>query len=197
MNSKIVSVDKAIAILNEGGVGILPTDTVYGLVARASDPQAIARLYELKHRERKPGTTIAASIEQLVELGVKKRYLSAIEQYWPNPLSVEMPLGNALFHIHQGIGHSAFRVVKDERVRLILEQTGPLTTSSANLPGEPHSTTVQQAIDYFGDKVDFYVDGGDIGDQPPSTVIRIVDDAIEVVRMGAVKINEYGEIETS
>ena len=50
----------------KGEIAITPTDTVYGVVARAADPQAVARLYSLKHRERKPGTIVAASIDQIV-----------------------------------------------------------------------------------------------------------------------------------
>ncbi len=192
---KTISQSEAIALILEGQVGVMPTDTIYGLVARAADEQAVAKLYALKNREHKPGTVIAASVEQLVELGVPKRYLSNVEHLWPNSLSIEIPLGERLPYLQQGTGRQAYRVVSDANARAILEQTGPLLTSSANQPGKPGSTTIQQAVDYFGDNVDFYVDGGDLSDRAPSTIIRIVDDAIEVVRPGAVKISETGRIE--
>jgi tRNA threonylcarbamoyl adenosine modification protein (Sua5/YciO/YrdC/YwlC family) len=192
---KTVSTNEAIAKLQAGGVGIMPTDTIYGLVARAADKDAVARLYELKRRDKKPGTTIAASVEQLVGLGIPKRYLSAVEHLWPNPLSIEIPQGPQTGYLHQETGRSAFRVVADENIRAILEQTGPLVTSSANQPGEPSSMTIDQAWDYFKDEdIDFYVDGGDLSGRNSSTVIRIIDDAIEVVRQGAVKIDETGRI---
>lgn len=194
MNHNINSVDEAIAILLKGGVGVLPTDTVYGLVARAADQAAVSRLYALKHRENKPGTVIAASVEQLVELGIPKRYLSAGEKLWPNPLSIEIPLGRRLTYLHQDTGRQAYRVVADDVVQAILKQTGPLLTSSANQPGEPGATDLQQAIDYFNNEVDFYVDGGDLSGKAPSTIIRIIDDAIEIIRPGAVVINEEGRI---
>ncbi len=181
-------------MLLQGSVGVMPTDTIYGLVARAADEQAVAKLYALKQREHKPGTVIAASVEQLVMLGVPKRYLTAVEHLWPNSLSVEIPLGQRLTYLHQETGRQAYRVVADEEVRAVLEQTGPLVTSSANHPGQPGSTTIQQAIDYFDNKVDFYVDGGDLSGRAPSTIIRVVDDAIEVLREGAVKIDETGRL---
>ena len=56
-----------------GAVAVIPTDTVYGIVARANDQQAVAGLYQLNHREHKPGTLIAATIDQLGELGIKRR----------------------------------------------------------------------------------------------------------------------------
>ena len=59
------------ATLNHSGLAVIPTDTVYGLVARTEDERAIAKLYSLKPRERQPGTIIAANIEQLHELGFR------------------------------------------------------------------------------------------------------------------------------
>ena len=177
-----------------GAIGVIPTETVYGVVARAQDPQAVARLYTLKQRERKPGTIIAASIDQLVDLGVKRRYLTAVERFWPGAVSVIIPCGSTLAYVHQGVQSVAVRIPASERLQELLQHTGPLVTSSANQPGEPVSTIVSEAKAYFGDAVDFYVDGGDLSGNLPSTVIRMIDDAIEVVRPGAVHINEQGEI---
>jgi L-threonylcarbamoyladenylate synthase len=174
--------------LKRGNVGVLPTDTLYGLVARIANPDAVERLYSLKHREKKPGTTIAASVDQLEELGMDRALLEQLRQYWPAPLSIVLPLGDDLRHLHQGVGESPFRVVADEQLRSLLEQTGPLVTSSANQPGEPPAQTVQEAQAYFGDHIDFYVDGGDIGDRPPSTIARPTESGLEVLRQGAAEI---------
>ncbi len=179
-----------ITLLQTGAVGVLPTDTLYGLVCSAADKAAVRRLYALKNREQKPGTVIAASVEQLVALGVKARYLKAVEQFWPNAISVEIPLDTNLNYLHQNTFRQAFRLPKDKVVRNVLEQTGPLLTSSANTPGEAPANSIQEAQVYFSDAIDFYVDGGDLSGRQPSTLIRIVDDAIEVLRPGAVTINE-------
>lgn len=183
--------DKAIdSLKTPGTIGVIPTDTVYGVVARAADEAAVARLYELKHRENKPGTLIAASIDQLEEVGLKRRYLKAVEQYWPGAVSVVIPASDPkLAYLHQGKMSLAVRIPDDKKLLAFLKQSGPLVTSSANDPGEPVAVTPDQAKDYFGDKVDFYIDGGDLSKREPSTVIRIVDDAVEVLREGAVKID--------
>lgn len=183
-----------VALLKGGAVGVLPTDTVYGLVCRATDESSVERLYALKHRENKPGTIIAAKLQQLIDLGLKGRYLKAVEAYWPNPLSVVIPCGEELGYLHQGKQSLAVRIPADASIRDLLAQTGPLLTSSANLPGEPVATDIAGAQTYFGEQVDFYVDGGSITDHAPSTVIRVVDDAIEILRPGAVKIDENGRI---
>lgn len=181
-----------ISLLKDGAVGIIPTDTVYGLVCSAANEKAVTRLYGLKQRQSKPGTIIAASTEQLVALGIKKRYLTAVEQFWPNPLSIEIP--HQIHYLNQGTGRQAFRIPADPGLRALLEQTGPLQTTSANAPGEPEATTIAAAQDYFGNSVDFYVDGGDLSGRKPSTLIRVVDDAIEIIRPGAVMIDETGRI---
>lgn len=181
--------ENLIALLHRGGVGVMPTDTVYGLVCIASQPAAVERMYSLKNRVKNPGPIIAASIDQLVELGFKKRYLTAVKQFWPNAVSIEQPTSNPkLTYLNLGTGRQAVRVVKGSKLVELLKQTGPLLTSSANKPGEKTAGTIEEAALYFGKSVDFYVDGGNLSKKKPSTLIRIVDDTVEVLREGAVII---------
>lgn len=178
-----------VEVLQKGSVGVLPTDTIYGVVADASNRQAVERLYNLKSREKKPGTLIAASVDQLVGLGLKRRYLKAVEHYWPGAVTVVVPTsGPETDYLDQGVGSLAVRVVADTQIIELLEKTGPLVTSSANQPGETPANTVEEAILYFGEKIDFCVDGGDLSGRKPSTILRVVDDTIEVLREGAVRI---------
>lgn len=173
----------------QGEIAIIPTDTVYGVVACAADLQAVARLYQLKRREGKPGTLVAANINQLIDLGVERHYLTVAEGLWPGAVSVIIACGKNLFYLHQGTNSLAIRIPDDAKLLELLQQTGPLLTSSANQPGEPPATTIAEAKDYFGDQVDWYEDGGFVN-REPSTVVKIVNNAIEVVRLGAVKFDE-------
>lgn len=177
--------DKLIASIINGAVGVLPTDTVYGLVCSAKQEAAVVRLYALKAREQKPGTIIAASIKQILELGIEPAYLGIADKFWPGPVSVETP--HPITYLHQGTGRQAIRIPSDAGLRAFLEKTGPLQTTSANLPGHPPANTLQEAQAFFDDQVDFYVDGGDTTGSEPSTIIRVTDDgAIDVIRPGAV-----------
>jgi L-threonylcarbamoyladenylate synthase len=190
-----LSDQRLVELLKAGAVGVLPTDTVYGLVCSADNQAAVKRLYGLKQREQKPGTVIAASTDQLAELGLKARYLKPVADYWPNPISIVIP-SYELGYIHQGVGSIAVRIPSHKMLQQLLTAVGPLVTTSANQPGEPPANTVAEAQSYFGDSVDFYVDGGDLSGQKPSTVIRVVDDMVEILREGAVKLDEAGRIPT-
>lgn len=196
MVEKLVSLDQAAKIILSGGVGVLPTDTVYGLVAQAVNSKAVARLYSLKGRKGKPGTVVAASLDQLRELGVKQKLLNTVKRFWPNPLSIVMPLESHSY-LHDGLGELPFRVVANKPLVELLLKTGPLLTSSANHPGQPTSTNVNQAWNYFKDQVDFYVSAGDLSDNQPSTIIGFKSNKLVVFREGALsledlKLNELG-----
>lgn len=177
--------DPALAqALIQGAVGVLPTDTLYGLVCRAGDESAVRRLYGLKHRSAKPGTVIAATAAQLIALGIDRHRVDQAGDYWPGPVSVE--LKNHLDYLTQGTGRNAYRVITGPSQLLnMLSNTGPLLTSSANLPGQPAATTVDEARAYFGESVDFYVDGGDLSGSLPSTLVVFEAGQPVVVRPGA------------
>jgi len=176
-----------------GTVAVLPTDTIYGLAARATDKVAVGRLYAFKNREHKPGTVIAADIDQLVALGIPRRYLVPVASYWPNPISIVIPSVPNLSYLDLGKFSLAVRIPADKAVHELLVKTGPLLTSSANYPGEAPAQTIAEAQKYFADQVDVYVDGG-VMTEPASTIIRVIDDAVEVLREGSIKISESGEI---
>ena len=178
-------------LLKQAAVGVIATDTLYGIVARAADQSAVERLYQIKSRQTKPGTLIGANLSQFEGLGLKHRYLKAVEQFWPAAVSVVIPAADpSLRYLHRGKMSLAVRIPDDKDLIKLLEKTGPLLTSSANPPDQSPAATVQQAKSYFGDQVDFYQDGGDLSSRKPSTLIRIIDDAIEVLRPGAVDIKQ-------
>lgn len=178
-----------IAILNDGGIGVIPTDTVYGLVGKATSQKAIERMYAVKSRARQPGTTIAASTDQLASLGFPVSQLEHAKRYWPNALSVEMSAAQIPQYLSTGQPVMAARIPDKPELTNLLLTTGPLMTTSANATKQPTSTSIQMAFDYFCDEVDFYVDGGDLSGRPPSTIIGFdADGKIIVYRQGAVTI---------
>jgi len=183
----VVTFEEAARLLAKGAVGVMPTDTVYGLVAQADNESAVQRFYALKNREQKPGTLIAANTAQLLALGVPQSEIDQVAKWWPNQLSAVLTV-NGREYLHQGVGTLAMRVVAHPKIRELLEQTDPLITSSANQPGQPPATNLDEAAAYFGDTIDFYVDGGVIADALPSTIIRPTATGIEILRQGSVTL---------
>lgn len=177
---------KLIEIIRGGGVGVLLTDTVYGLVARAGDPVAIAKLYGVKRRESGPGTTIGASVQDFADLGFSSAQLARVAHYWPAPLSVVLDAAQVPDYLKQDWTSLPVRIPAVDDLLELLRQTGPLMTTSANHHGQPTSQSIDDAVAYFGDRLDFYVDGGIVGDRPASTIIGISEGGqIEVFRAGA------------
>ena len=184
-----VTSPRLIKMIKAGAIGVIPTDTVYGLVAKASKRTAIERMYKVKERPHKAGTIIGASISQFKDLGFPYEPLRAANHYWPASLSVVVDASNVADYLKADRDALPVRIPDSPKLLKLLSVTGPLMTSSANHPGAPTATTIKQAMAYFDDDIDFYVDAGDLGDWPPSTIIGF-DDAGEIIvhRQGAVKL---------
>ncbi len=180
---------RLIKMLKAGAIGVIPTDTVYGLVAKASKRDAVQRMYKVKERPSQPGTTIGASIGQFKELGFPYQPLAAANHYWPASLSVIIDASDVPNYLKTDRSSLPLRIPDSAELLTLLTLTGPLMTTSANHPGAPTATNIKQAMAYFGDSVDFYVNSGDLGVRPPSTIIGFDKKGkIIVHRDGAVKI---------
>ena len=173
------------AKLKAGGVGVLATDTVYGLVARAFDRIAVERVYALKGRaSTKPCIILISDISDLKQFGVvvgdeRERILA---RFWPGPVSMVLPVSDAPEYLHRGTQTLAFRLPNDERLLALLKETGPLIAPSANPEGAPPATTIIEAKNYFGDAVDFYDDAGERAGAPSTLISLDEDNAILVLR---------------
>lgn len=184
-----LSLEDAAEQLRGGNVGVLPTDTVYGLVAVAANQSAVEKIYSIKRRPSQPGTIIAASVIQLQQLGFPAQELSIANNYWPNSVSVVIDASNVADYLKQERPNLPVRIPNSPALLNLLKTTGPLMTTSANAPSEPTSTTLAMAERYFGDAVDFYVDGGDLSDRAPSTIIGIQPSGeVTIFRQGAAAI---------
>lgn len=105
--------------------------------------------------------------------------------YWPGAVSVVLPLGAELAYAHKLLNGLPFRIPNNTTLQNLAKEAGPIATTSANLPGKPPVATIEEAIELFGDNVDFYVDGGEVKNQQASKIIKIHDNGeVEVIREG-------------
>jgi L-threonylcarbamoyladenylate synthase len=169
---------EVISILNNGGIGIIGTDTLYGIVARANDASAVERLYTVRKRDpNKACIVLIADPGQIWDKEEAEKRKDILEEHWPGPVSIILPASEkSPFHVHRGVGSIAFRVPADDNLRQLLFATGPLVAPSANPEGEIPADSVHQAIRYFGEMVDFYVDSGVCQNVSPSRLIRVEPD---------------------
>jgi L-threonylcarbamoyladenylate synthase len=180
-----------INILNSGGIGVIPTDTLYGLVGRADKQDTIQRIYKTKGRSPdKPFIILISSINDLdkfnITISEKEKIL--LGKYWPGKVSIILKVDDEnLYYLTRGSGGLAFRIPDKKDLQEILKETGPLVAPSANPEGRLPAKNIKDAKDYFGDKVDFYINRGDLVSEP-STLITIEDGEVRVLREGAAKI---------
>jgi L-threonylcarbamoyladenylate synthase len=196
INSQIIKDVKE--ILGRGGIGVLPTDTLYGLVGSALDKKAVLRIYKLKKRSpQKPFIILIAHLNDLKSFGIvlDSKIKTILRQIWPNPVSVILRCPNLsknlsyLCPINKTL---AFRCPKEKWLRNLLKQTGPMVAPSANWEGKASAETIAQAKAYFSGQVDFYLDVGTVKGQP-STLIAIKDGNVIIERQGQVKVKKtYG-----
>lgn len=176
---------KAVKILKEGGVGVIPTDTLYGLVGSAFSKEAINRIYEIKKRNKnKKLIILISSLDDLKKFKVvlNQKQKEILNKYWPHSTKVSRGKLDAVSVIINDIAFRlpacAGRPAKKSLVEL-LKKTGPLVAPSANPEGEKPAENIKEAKNYFGDTVDFYLSGGTLKGQPSKLI----------------KINKKGEIE--
>lgn len=171
----------------EGKIGIMPTDTVYGIVCSAFDKVAVDLIYRIKERDTtKPPVIIIGDQSDLEKFDIKidQNINNIIEKYWPGPVSIIFEGGSFPEYLHRGRGSVPIRLPNDSDLRDFLKVTGPLATSSANPESKPIAKTISEAKNYFESQsgVCFYVDAGEIPGKP-STIIKVSADGTDITQI--------------
>jgi L-threonylcarbamoyladenylate synthase len=177
--------------VKNGGVGVIPTDTVYGIVASAANETAVERLYRLRKRDAgKPCIVLVGERDQIIDTaGWRAIDWYVTQRYWPGPFSIVLPATDATPAYLRRDGQTlAYRLPDYPELRELLRQAGPVIAPTANLQGEPPATTLAEAQAYFGDTVDFYVDAGRRVGQP-STLITTEGGKVTVLRQGVGEVD--------
>jgi len=176
---------KIVEILKKGGVGVLPTDTIYGLVGSALNKETVERIYKIKKRStKKPFIILISCLKDLKIFGIKLKNFQKkiIKKFWPGPFSLVFECKSKKFeYLHRGKRSLAFRIPKSKFLLSLLKKTGPLVAPSANISNLPPSKNIKEAKKYFGKKVDFYFDGGTLN-KKPSKIIDIRNPKIKTLR---------------
>jgi len=176
--------------LRQGSVGVLPTDTLYGLVGSAFSKQAVQKIYRIKRRDlKKPFIVLIRDLSDLKKFGVtlSPRVKKFLNKAWPGKVSVILGVKGNLNYLHRGTRTIAFRLPRPRWLRALLREVGPLVAPSANMHDKPPAKTIRVAKKYFGTRVDFYVDSGSLTSKP-STLVALQKGKVIVIRKGAVAV---------
>jgi tRNA threonylcarbamoyl adenosine modification protein (Sua5/YciO/YrdC/YwlC family) len=197
-DSRGAAISSAAHSVGSGQLVVLPTDTVYGIGADAFSPTAVAGLLAAKGRGRDMPVPVLvgswATLEGLVAV-VGQRTRDLTEAFWPGGLTLVVVQAPSLnWDLGDARGTVAVRMPLHPVAIELLEVTGPMAVSSANVSGQPAAQTAQQAQDQLGDAVSVYLDGGAVTDGIASTIVDVTGELPRVLRAGAVSVDELRRV---
>lgn len=184
--------------IKKGGIVVFPTETVYGIGTNSLNDAGLKKLYELKDRPiNKPISVLISNKEMInkVAKNITERQWKVISKFFPGPLTIVLDKQDYLSDIlTAGLNTIGVRMPDNEIALKLIELVGvPLATSSANISGEPAFTNLSSIQEVFKDKIDYYIDGGDSKIGVASTVVRVTDDDVIILREGTISKEQIEE----
>jgi L-threonylcarbamoyladenylate synthase len=180
-------------ILDEDGIIIFPTDTVYGIGCNCYSEVALKKLYSFKNRPlTKPINVLTDSLEKIetIAKGLSIKEKDLIQKYLPGDLTIIVDKKETVPDLlTANLNTVGVRIPNHKMALKILKYYPyPLATTSVNLSGDSPGIEVEDFIEEFQDKVDLIVDGGISPIGVPSTIVRVENDEIKILREGRLKI---------
>ena len=182
-------IKKSVEIIENGGIIIFPTDTVYGIGCNPYNENAVKKIYEIKSREKiKSLPVLAYSIDIVKQIVIIDEFTEKIiKKYWPGPLTLILKLKDQKLKKSLNLEDKiAIRIPNSECTLKLLNKCSLLVGTSANVSGESSFTDPQECMKNVKN-YDVFVDGGTITSKGESTIIEIENDEIRIIREGALK----------
>jgi L-threonylcarbamoyladenylate synthase len=189
------AVERAVNVLNAGGLIGLPTETVYGLAARADKDDAVAKIFQAKGRPT--GHPLILHISSISDLdryavNVPASAFELAQQCWPGPLTLLLNKTSEVSHLVTGGRETvAIRIPANTCALKIIEQCGNgLAAPSANTFGHVSPSTAQHVLDDLGDRVDLIVDDGNCSIGVESTIVDFTTHEPQLLRPGGFPVED-------
>ena len=195
---RIEGVRAAADAVRAGRCVVLPTDTVYGIGCDAFNNDAVETLLATKRRG--PDMPVPVLVGSWVTIqGLVREFTETaktlVEAFWPGGLSIVVPEAPSLpWNLGDTRGTVLLRMPNQPLALELLQETGPMAVSSANISGNPPATTATEARQQFGDAVPIYLDGGTAEIGEPSTIIDISGPVPRILREGAISAERIGQV---
>ena len=182
-------IKKSVEIIENGGIIVFPTDTVYGIGCNPYDVNAVKKIYQIKSREKiKSLPVLASSIEIVKQISTIDEFTEKIiKKYWPGPLTLILKLKDKNLKKSLNLEDKiAVRIPNSVCTLKLLNKCNLLVGTSANVSGDSSFTNPQECMKNVKN-YDVFVDGGTITSKGESTIIEIENEKIHVIREGALK----------
>lgn len=194
------SITEAAKIIQDGGIVVLPTETVYGLGANALDDAAVAKIFAAKNRPAINPLIVhvedVTAAKKLVEMDGRAQKVA--DYFWPGALTLILPHKNnsgISKLVTAGLETLAVRVPSHKIMQAVMKQAGvPIAAPSANNSGEPSATTPQHVAQSLGDNTPYILAAGQCDVGLESTVLDLTKDVPTLLRLGAVTQEDLQEI---
>ena len=187
----MADLNRAVAVLNSGGVVAFPTETYYGLAVDPFNPMALNQLFALKQRDTaKPILTLVDDRESLSLLvhETPVLYLQLMEEFWPGPLTLIFPARiNLPTLLTGGTGTVGVRQSSHPFARQLLRAFGrPITATSANISGRGAAADAHAVRAEFGSRIEMIFDGGPTPGHSGSTIVGVEENRLKLIREGVI-----------
>jgi L-threonylcarbamoyladenylate synthase len=181
--------------IKEGKLVLMPTETVYGLGANALDSNAVKNIFVAKGRESdNPLIVHISDITMLNSLiqGIGEVEQKLIDEFWPGPLTIIFKKKEVVPSIvTAGLDTVGIRMPSNIIARKLIEYSGvPIAAPSANISGKPSGTNIDDIAQEFDGKVEYIIDGGNVDIGIESTVVKVVDGIVNILRPGKITPEE-------
>lgn len=194
-------IEKAGQIILRGGVVVIPTDTVYGLAADASNEYAVRKVFKIKKRpQAKPLPLIVRNLEMAKKIAfIDRRLEKILNLIWPAAITVLLEKKFNLPELVSGGKKTiGLRIPDYKLTHLLIEEVNrPLTATSANISGQPPSNKIDEVLAQFRKEFfrpDLVLDAGDLKFCEPSTVLDLTAPKPKIIRIGPVNPKKLMEI---
>ena len=188
----------AVAAVQQGGLVVLPTDTVYGIGADAFTPSAVSALLDVKGQSRKaPPPVLVGSVRAAAALAESLGAFGQdlIDEFWPGPLTLVFRATPTLkWDLGDTMSTVAVRMPLHPVALELLRRTGPMAVTGANLHRRPTVTTAAEAEAELGSAVSVYLDGGPCADNVPSTILDLTGTVPRMLRAGALSAERLRKV---
>lgn len=187
--------------IKNGGIVIFPTETVYGIGANALDDKAVSKIFIAKGRPSDNPLIVHICdfdmLKQCIDVSkISKLEEKLIKAFCPGPFTIILPRSkNIPDNVTAGLDTVGIRMPDNKTANLLIKQSGvPIAAPSANISGKPSGTCIEDIAEELANRVDYVIDGGQTNIGIESSVVKVIDDKVQILRPGKISIEDIEKV---